>query len=94
MQPLSKLVTAAGGVALAAWIGWGIYATRSAESVPYERLETIDGVELREYPRMTLVETSAPDERTAFRRLFSYISGANESDWVFLVRVRLAGRAT
>lgn len=80
MGQLSKTVVAAACVALAGWIGWGIYATRSAESVPYERLRAVDGVELREYPRTVLVETTAPDQRTAFRRLFGYISGNNEGE--------------
>lgn len=79
MGQLTKTVVGAAGVVLAGWIGWGIYATRSAESVPYERLRTLDGVELREYPQTVLVETMAPDQRTAFRRLFAYISGDNEA---------------
>ena len=62
----------------ALWIGWGAYVSRKTERVPYERIETIEGVELRRYPRTILVETTAPDRVTAFRRLFRYISGANE----------------
>ena len=63
---------------LAAWTAWGVYSTRSADPVPYRTLETIDGVELRRYPETVLVETTASNERTAFRRLFQYISGAND----------------
>ncbi|AWB27649.1 heme-binding protein [Halococcoides cellulosivorans] len=67
-------------MALAGWIGWGLYSSRTAESIPYEHRETIDGVELREYPETVLVETTAPNQRAAFRRLFDYISGANQGD--------------
>ncbi len=80
MRRLSRAVLAGAGVLFAGWVGWGIYSTRSAESVPYERLRTLNGVELRKYPRTVLVETTAPDQRTAFRRLFNYISGANRGD--------------
>jgi len=38
MRPLTKTILVGGGVALAGWVGWGIYSTRNAESVPYERL--------------------------------------------------------
>ncbi|MFD1586449.1 SOUL family heme-binding protein [Halorientalis brevis] len=77
MQRRTKAALVGGGALLAGWITWGLYSTRSAESVPYERLETLDGVELRRYPETVLVETTAPDQRTAFRRLFRYISGEN-----------------
>ncbi|AEH39349.1 SOUL family heme-binding protein [Halopiger xanaduensis] len=62
---------------LGLWIGWGTYVSRTTERVPSETLERFDGVEIRRYPRTVLVETTAPDARTAFRRLFRYISGAN-----------------
>lgn len=62
----------------ALWVGWGVYVRKKTERVPYERLDTADGVEFRRYRRTILVETTAPDRRTAFRRLFGYISGANE----------------
>jgi len=64
---------------LAGWIAWGLYSTWSTESVPYDRLRTVDGVELRRYPETVTVETTAPDGRTAFQRLFRYISGTNAS---------------
>ncbi|RLM57066.1 heme-binding protein [Halobellus sp. Atlit-31R] len=80
MRRLTKLVILAGGTALAGWTAWGVYATRSAESVPYERVRTIDGVEIRRYPRLVLAETTAADQLTAFRRLFRYISGANAGE--------------
>jgi hypothetical protein len=80
MRQLTKAALLGGAALLAGWISWGVYSNRSAESVPYERLETLDGVELRQYPRTVLVETTAPDQITAFRRLFRYISGTNEGD--------------
>ncbi|MEF8855411.1 MAG: heme-binding protein [Haloarculaceae archaeon] len=80
MRVSAKAAIIAGGVLLAGWIGWGLYAGRSAKSVPYERVRTVDGVELRHYPATVLVETTAANERTAFRRLFRYISGANRGE--------------
>lgn len=76
MRSLTKLALAV-GAAFAGWIAWGIAVTRSAEAVPYAHLRTVDGVELRRYPETVRVETTAPTQRTAFRRLFRYISGAN-----------------
>ena len=78
MRPLTKAILVGGGVA--GWVGWGIYSTSSAKSVPYERLRTLNGSELRRYPQTVLVETTAPNQRTAFRRLFNYISGANRGN--------------
>jgi hypothetical protein len=80
MRPLTKTALAGGGVLLAGWIGWGLYSSRTTESVPYERIRTIDSLELRKYPRTIRVETTSSDRRTAFRRLFRYISGANRGD--------------
>jgi hypothetical protein len=80
MDQLTTVVLVGGGLLLAGWVGWGVYSSTQAESVPYERLQTLDGVELREYPEAVLVETTAPDQRTAFRRLFSYISGENRDE--------------
>lgn len=69
----------AGGL-LAAWVGWGRYVDRATERVPYDVVESFDGVELRRYPRAVLVETTADDNGTAFWRLFRYISGENAAD--------------
>ncbi|AXR76236.1 SOUL family heme-binding protein [Natrarchaeobaculum sulfurireducens] len=80
MRLLTKAAILGSGVALAGWIGWGLYSTRGTKTVPYERLRTLDGGELRQYPQTVLVETSAPNQRIAFRRLFNYISGANQRD--------------
>lgn len=79
MRPATKAALVGAGVAFAGWVGWGIYSTRTTETVPYERLRTLDGVELRRYPGTVLVETAAANQRRAFRRLFAYISGANVS---------------
>ena len=72
-----KTVFLGGAAALAGWIAWGLYSRRSTESVPYERLRTVDGVEIRRYPETVTIETTASDERTAFGRLYRYLSGVN-----------------
>ncbi|SEO94063.1 SOUL heme-binding protein [Halogranum amylolyticum] len=79
MRHLSKGLLAVGGGALACWIGWGLYVNRTTERVPYESVATVGDVEIRRYPRTVLVETTADSNEEAFRRLFRYISGANES---------------
>jgi len=80
MRPLAKTILVGGGVVFAGWVGWGIYSTRKTKSVPYEQLRTLNGSELRRYPQTILVETTAPNQRIAFRRLFNYISGANQAN--------------
>lgn len=79
MGPLRKALFGTGAL-LALWIGWGAYVDRTTERVPYETVGRFDGVEVRHYPQTVLVETTAPDSSAAFRRLFRYISGANEGD--------------
>ncbi|MBX0295595.1 SOUL family heme-binding protein [Haloarcula nitratireducens] len=76
----SRFRAAVGTVAaaLALWVGWGLYVTRSTEQVPSETVDRLDGVEIRHYPQTVLVETTAPSASAAFRRLFGYISGENE----------------
>ncbi|MFC7046735.1 SOUL family heme-binding protein [Halobacteriaceae archaeon GCM10025711] len=71
------LLATLGGLA-ALWVAWGAYVARTTERVPYETVDRFDGVELRHYPQAVLVETTASDPGTAFRRLFRYITGANE----------------
>ena len=78
MRTREKFVLGIGGLA-ALWIGWGAYVARKTERVPFETLAEFDGVEIRQYHRAILAETTAPDQRTAFRRLFGYIIGANEA---------------
>lgn len=80
MRKLTKAAIVGGGVLFAGWVGWGLYVRQTAKRVPYEQRRTVNGVEFREYPQLVLVETTAPDRRTAFRRLFGYISGANDGD--------------
>lgn len=74
-----KGLLAVGGGALALWVGWGLYVNRTTERVPYQSLASYDDVEIRQYPRTILVETTAESSEAAFRRLFQYLSGANES---------------
>ncbi|WP_255171768.1 SOUL family heme-binding protein [Natrononativus amylolyticus] len=71
---------AAAGTLLAAWIGWGLYVLATTPRVDYALVRTIDGVEIRRYPRLVLVETTADSDRTAFGRLYGYLTGANEGD--------------
>jgi hypothetical protein len=78
MVKIGKAVVLGAGGLLAGWIVWGLYSGRSAERVPYERTDRFDGVEIRRYPRTVLVETTAPNQIAAFRRLFRYITGDNE----------------
>ena len=78
MQPTSKAVLGAVAGLATLWVGWGAYSRWTTERLEYEPIDRFDGVELRRYPRSVLVETTAPDPGTAFRRLFRYISGANE----------------
>lgn len=79
MRRSTKVALLGGGVLFGAWTVWGLYAGCSTESVPYDRVRTVDGVELHQYPETVPVETSADDQYTAFRRLFAYRSGENES---------------
>jgi hypothetical protein len=80
MQPLTKAALVGTGTLLAGWVAWGLYAGRSAESVPFERRGSVNDVELRHYPQTVRVETTASNQRDAFRRLFDYISGTNDCD--------------
>jgi hypothetical protein len=77
MDQLTKLAVVGTGTVLAGWIAWGVYIRRSTEQIPYEQVQTLDGVEIRRYSQTILVETTADSERTAFRRLLSYLKGAN-----------------
>ncbi len=69
---------AAGGLAAAVGL-WGLYQRYTTETVPYTVVAHIGDTELRRYPPTVLAETVAEDEHEAFRRLFRYISGANEA---------------
>jgi len=49
------------------------------ESAPYEVLGTIDGMEVRSYPRLILATVDGTgDDDSAFGHLFRYITGANK----------------
>ncbi|GAA0650488.1 SOUL family heme-binding protein [Salarchaeum japonicum] len=70
-------VGAAAG-ALGAWTLADALAKWRVETLDYTHVADLDGVELRRYPETVRVETTAPSERAAFRRLYRYIDGANE----------------
>lgn len=80
MKTGTKAALVIGGGLFAAWTLWGLYSRRSAESIPYEAVRRLGPLEIRRYPRTILAETTAPDQVTAFRRLFQYISGENVAD--------------
>jgi hypothetical protein len=71
------MALAAAGLLLAGAAGWSLYQSRTTPRVPYARLQSFDGVELRRYPSTVVVETTARTQNEAFRRLFRYISGEN-----------------
>lgn len=79
---------------MAAWVARALYATRSTPEVPYETLDRFEGLELRRYPPTVLVETTAPDQGTAFARLFRYIDGANETRTEVSMTAPVATRST
>jgi DNA gyrase inhibitor GyrI len=60
----------------------GCKASRQGyESAPYRVLSSDDGLEIRDYPAITVAETRMRDDSGAtFNRLFRYISGNNEDD--------------
>ncbi|SIQ87372.1 SOUL heme-binding protein [Haladaptatus litoreus] len=62
-----------------AWVGWGVYIKRTTERVPYTTALTLNGVEIRRYPDTVVARTTADDGEEAFRRLFEYIDGGNQS---------------
>jgi len=77
-----RIRTVAGGLAglVAAAGAWTLYRRSTTDTVPYTTVAAVDDVELRRYPTAVAVETVAPSRSDAFRRLFRYISGANEGD--------------
>jgi len=49
------------------------------ESAPYEVLRTVDGIEIRSYPRLIVATVDeGGDDDSAFGHLFRYITGANK----------------
>ncbi|MUV87625.1 heme-binding protein [Natronomonas sp. CBA1123] len=65
-----------GGV-IAGFGAANIYQRVATETVPYTVVARLDDVELRRYPKVVIVETTADSQTAAFRRLFQYIAGAN-----------------
>ena len=80
MRLLTKTAIAGGLLGIAGWIGWGLYSSRTVDTVPYEPVRVLNGYEIRRYPEAVLVETTAPSAQIAFRRLFNYITGANQRE--------------
>lgn len=78
MNRTAKLAAATIGGLGALWVGWGLYSIRSAERVDHQTLATYGDVAVRQYPAVVLAETTASSTDEAFRRLFDYITGANE----------------
>lgn len=76
--PRARWIAAGIGL-LAAWIGWGLYVLATTTRLDYTLVRTVDGLEIRRYPRLVLVETTAGNGRTAFERLYQYLTGANEA---------------
>ncbi len=79
MKSITKSILVGGGILVAGWIGWGLYSGRTVETLQYKRQQKLDNIELRQYPQTIRAETTAPNQRVAFRRLFNYISGANHT---------------
>ena len=69
-----------GGVALTG-VGIGAYLRSQVEEAPYTVLASMGAYEIRDYPNLTLVESScSKEESDNFGRLFKYIQGANDEE--------------
>jgi hypothetical protein len=77
MAKRTRLALATVGLLGAAFAGRRYLQDRTTPQVAYETVGHVGDVELRRYPPSVVVETVAPSENAAFRRLFRYISGAN-----------------
>ena len=53
----TRSLLAALGTLLALWVAWGLYVGRLTARVPFETLDELDGVEVRQYPQTVLVES-------------------------------------
>jgi hypothetical protein len=80
MNRRAKLLLVAAAGLVGVTVARNALAARRTERVPYDVLDTFEGVELRQYPLTVQAETTAPTEGAAFGRLFRYISGNNEAD--------------
>ncbi|RBI61254.1 heme-binding protein [halophilic archaeon] len=78
----SALARSLGAAALlgSAWVGWGLYVRTTTETVSYDTVVTLDGVEVRRYPETVVATTTAGSPNEAFGRLFRYIEGENRAD--------------
>lgn len=74
----TTLALAAVGFLGAAVAGRRYLQDRTTPQVEYETVARVGDVEIRRYPPTVVVETVAPSENAAFRRLFRYISGSNQ----------------
>ena len=79
MKRRTKLAIAGLGVVVAVSALSRTAGPSNTETVPYTVVETLDDVEIRQYPSTVTVETTAQNSGVAFRRLFEYISGANQT---------------
>lgn len=77
MRRITAVALGGLGLVLGGAAAYSIRQRREAEEVPHVVLETVEGVELRQYPAAVAVETEASSDSEAFGRLFRYISGAN-----------------
>ena len=79
MGKRTTLALVAVGILGTAFAGRRYLQDRTTPQVEYETVARVGDVEIRRYPPTVLVETVAPSENAAFRRLFRYISGSNRS---------------
>ncbi len=73
------LPVVAGGFAVVAAVGYGVYATSRAAvaAAPSSTLRRDGDFALREYPELPVIETSMRSGDEAFMRLFRFIDGQN-----------------
>jgi hypothetical protein len=79
MVKRTTLALGAAGAVLAGVGAWSLYQRYTTADTPYTAVARIGEVELRRYPPSVLAETTASSEGAAFRRLFQYIDGANDT---------------
>ena len=73
------VILVAGGLGLAAWMGWGLYVIYSTERPTYRVVERLSPqAEVRQYGEQTWISTSYISDNSAFRVLASYIFGGNK----------------
>jgi len=78
---VARLAAMAAGVMLA---GCSVVGGKAAEEPPFTLVSAEDGIEIRDYPALTVARTvvgdteRGPAVRRGFGRLFDYIGGAND----------------